>query len=90
MEGEEAAGAAEVWGSGAEWRGVKKEELASPSAVAKAILGTASDHLTKMLEEMYGARGKKIEEQVNRSAQQQCRLSEGVPIGRQDSALYLI
>ena len=41
MEGEGAAGAAEVWGSGAEWRGVKKEELASPSAVAKAILGTA-------------------------------------------------
>ena len=47
MEGEEAAGAAEVWGSGAEWRGVKKEELASPSAVAKAILGTASDLIWK-------------------------------------------
>ena len=48
MEGEEAAGAAEVRGSGTDWRGVKKEELASPRAVAKAILGTASDLISKL------------------------------------------
>ena len=40
---------------------------------------------TKMLEEMYGARRKKIEEQVDI-----CRRSEGVSIGRLDPALYQI
>ena len=37
------AGAAEVRRRDLEWHGVKKEELARPSAIAKAKLGTASD-----------------------------------------------
>ena len=53
-------------------------------------MGEVVERTMKMLEEMYGARRKKIEEQVDRSAYQQCRRSEGVPIGRQDPALYLI